>query len=113
MRRCRCELSDLVVVCDNLDLPVGAVRLKRNGKSRSHNGLASIMDVLGTGDFTRIYIGIGRPQEGCSVVDHVLGVPTEDETQLYANAVSRAAWAAEALLDRGIETVMNDLNRKP
>jgi len=112
LRRARADVEDLLVVCDNLDLPPGAVRLKRKGSARSHNGLASIMDRLGTGDFMRLYVGIGRPELGESVVDHVLGSPPEGERQLYEDAIALGAWAVEELLTESTDAVMNALNRR-
>lgn len=112
LRRARADVGDLLVVCDNLDLPPGTVRLKRKGSARSHNGLASIMDILGTGDFMRLYVGIGHPEHGDSVVDHVLGCPPDHESELYREAVSLAAWAAEELMTESTDAVMNALNRR-
>jgi len=112
LRRARADVEDLLVVCDNLDLPPGVVRLKRKGSARSHNGLASIMDRLGTGDFMRLYVGIGRPEPGVSVVDHVLGCPPEGEFQLYDDAITLGAWAVEELLTESTDAVMNGLNRR-
>jgi peptidyl-tRNA hydrolase, PTH1 family len=113
LKRTRSMTSDLLVVCDNLDLPAGSVRLKRKGSARSHNGLASIMDALGAGDFMRLYIGIGRPADGMTVVDHVLGIPPEDETEIYTSAIALAASSVEALLTQPPDAVMNSLNRRP
>ena len=112
IRRTRVEIGEVLVVCDNLDLPPGTVRLKRRGSARSHNGLASVMDALGTGDFMRLYIGIGRPETGHTVVDHVLSVPPENETEVYASAISLAAWSVQALLTEPADSVMNSLNRR-
>lgn len=112
LRRTGASVAELVVVCDNLDLPAGTVRLKRRGSSRSHNGLASIMDELGTGEFMRLYIGIGRPPSGISVVDHVLTPPSSEEAPVYAEAVARAARAVDALSNSSPEAVMNELNAR-
>lgn len=112
LRKTQTAPEDLVVVCDNLDLPAGTVRLKRRGSARSHNGLSSIMDFLQTGDFTRIYIGIGRPEPGSTVAEHVLGLPPSAEEPLYRDAVAAAADAVMSLQDDGTETVMNTLNRR-
>ena len=113
LRRAPAGVHELLIVCDNLDLPTGAVRLKRSGKARSHNGLASVMDALGTGEFLRLYIGIGRPADGTSVVDHVLGLPGEEEAAVLHSAVELAAGAVESLLTNPVDTVMNSLNRRP
>ena len=105
--------EQVLVVCDTLDLPSGVCRLKRRGKDAGHNGLKSIMSSLGTGDFARLYIGIGRPDPAVEVVDWVLGVPGFQERALLDAAIKRAAQAAEQLLEHPIEHVMNELNKKP
>jgi PTH1 family peptidyl-tRNA hydrolase len=110
LRRAHASISDVVVICDNLDLPPGSVRVKRRGSARSHNGLASIMDALGTGEFLRIYIGIGRPAPGVTVVEHVLGVPPDEETEAYERAILAAASAVERLVDEPVDAVMNSVN---
>lgn len=103
-------MDDLLVVCDNMDLQPGVVRLKRRGSSRSHNGLASIMDSLGTGDFARLYVGVGRPPDASGVVEHVLAKPEEREMPFYASAIGEAAEAVAMLADDDIDRVMNSVN---
>lgn len=102
----------LLVVCDNMDLQPGVVRLKRRGASRSHNGIASIMDALGTGEFARLYLGVGRPERPDGVVEHVLSAPPADELPLYERALEDAANAAIAVEERDFDAVMNELNRR-
>lgn len=109
MRAARAEIGNLVVICDNMDLLPGTVRLKRRGTSRSHNGLASVVDALGSGDFIRIYVGIGRPDETTRVVEHVLSIPPDSQRALYESAFEVAADAASALLDHDVDTVMSML----
>jgi PTH1 family peptidyl-tRNA hydrolase len=109
--RARTAPEASIVVCDNLDLPPGRVRMKQGGGTAGHRGLASIVEVLGHGDFLRLYIGVGRPTDG-DVVSHVLGVPPEEERERYAQAVSRAADAVIALRDREPQQVMNETNRR-
>lgn len=112
MRASRTESDDLLVVTDNMDLEPGVVRIKRRGTSRAHNGIASIMDVLGTGTFARLYVGIGRPPGSEQVVDHVLSVPGESELPLYESAVQTAADAVLALEENELDTVMNSVNQR-
>lgn len=102
----------LLVVCDTLDLEPGVCRLKRRGKDAGHNGLKSIIACLGTDEFMRLYIGIGRPAFPVDVVDWVLGIPDDQEKRTLHLSVERAARAIELLLDHSIEYVMNELNRK-
>lgn len=101
-----------VVICDNLDLAPGVVRIKTRGSAGGHNGLASLIRGFGTGEFTRIYIGIGRPEHRDAVVSHVLGVPGGEEQRLIEEGVERAAEAAIRLLEAPLERVMNEFNQK-
>lgn len=101
----------LVVVVDNLDLPVGEVRMKRSGSAATHNGLRSIESVLGTRDFARLYLGIGRPSDG-DVISHVLGRFTEDEQTLFAGAVERAVSAILETEGAPIDRVIDAVNRR-
>jgi peptidyl-tRNA hydrolase, PTH1 family len=112
MRASRASRSDLVVISDNMDLPPGTVRVKRKGVSRSHNGLASVMDAVGTGEFVRVYIGIGRPADSSKVVEHVLSLPPESERALYEHAIEQAADACLALVDHDVEWVMNMISER-
>jgi peptidyl-tRNA hydrolase, PTH1 family len=112
LRSLHADVDDLVVVCDNMDLRPGVVRIKRRGESRAHNGLASIMDTVGTGDFTRLYVGVGRPTAPVSVVEHVLSAPPRDEAPFYASAIESAARALVDIHDRGVDEVMNEVNRR-
>ena len=105
--------SDLFIICDNMDLPPGEVRVKRKGSSGSHNGVASVMAAVGSGEFARVYIGVGRPGDTGAVVDHVLSAPDGAERELIETAIGRAADAVERLAVDGIERVMNDVNSRP
>jgi peptidyl-tRNA hydrolase, PTH1 family len=102
----------MVVVCDTLDLPAGAVRLKRGGSSAGHRGLSSIIEHLGSEHFLRLYVGTGRPEEKSEVVDFVLSPFNADESHLIDEAVSRACSALLSLTERRPEEIMNELNRK-
>lgn len=106
------EPSSVVVVCDNLDLEAGLVRVKRGGSSAGHNGLKSIIEILGSEEFVRVYIGIGRPAPGQSVVDHVLGIPEHDEAERTQRACARAAQAIIRLAEADLSQVMNEFNTR-
>jgi PTH1 family peptidyl-tRNA hydrolase len=112
LRETGSALSDLLVVCDSLDLSPGTVRLKVKGSSGGQKGLQSIIRSLGTEDFMRLAIGIGRPGRKDQVIDHVLGPPRRHEEDLIASAVEKAAEAALMLLTDGPARVMNAVNRK-
>ena len=86
----------VVVIVDNMDLPLGRIRIRQGGGDAGHNGLKSIISHIGK-DFLRVYIGIGRPGDGVSVIDHVLSDFSEEEMALLDSATSRAVDAIESL----------------
>lgn len=88
------DLDDLVIVNDDLDMPVGKVRLKTHGASGGHNGLKSIISALGTKNFNRVKVGIDHPQYG-TVVSHVLGKFSKEERPKFDQAVEQAEHALE------------------
>ncbi|MCX7029932.1 MAG: aminoacyl-tRNA hydrolase [Spirochaetes bacterium] len=105
-------VPDLLVVCDSLDLSPGSLRFRLRGSAGGHKGLASISRHLGTDDFMRLLVGIGRPAHRGQVVEYVLDEPRADEEPLVAGAVQRAADAVLLLLAEGPERVMNEYNRR-
>jgi PTH1 family peptidyl-tRNA hydrolase len=102
--------QDLVIVCDTLDLPPGSCRLKTKGTSTGHRGLESVIRYLGTNEFVRLYIGIGRPSSKNEVIAHVLGEPSPHEQILINRAFERAEVGLLDLLEKTPEQVMNVLN---
>lgn len=125
LSRLSLSLENLLVICDTMDLPPGALRLKMRGSSAGQKGLRSIISVVGTGDFMRLYIGIGRPgagaacsdsagepERGSDVISHVLGVPEGGDARAIAGAVERAAGAVLRLLAVSPDVVMNEVNTR-
>jgi peptidyl-tRNA hydrolase, PTH1 family len=104
--------SQLLVICDSLDLSPGNLRFKLKGSSAGQKGLASIIRSIGTEEFMRITIGIGRPDHKGQVVGHVLGAPSRQEEALIDEAVQRAARSVLTLVIEGPLPVMNALNRR-
>lgn len=104
--------ADLLVVCDNLDLSPGSCRLRLRGSSGGQKGLESVIAALGTEEFMRLTVGIGRPSHRGKVVGHVLSAPRREEAALIAEGVERAAQAVLTLIEQGPEKVMNTFNRK-
>ena len=101
-----------MVIHDDLDLPFGKIRIRRGGSSGGHKGIASTISHLETGEFLRLKIGIGRPQEGDDVTDHVLKPFSPDEVACLAEVVSLAADAAVEVFVKGIEAAMAEYNGK-
>ena len=108
----KCSIDNLVIICDNLDLPPGTCRFKSRGSSGGQRGLASVIDNLGTENFKRIYIGIGRPGENTNVIDHVLGNPRDEELTEINKCIDTAAEGILLLLKESPEKVIAFVNRK-
>jgi len=105
------DISQMLVVCDQLDLPPGVCRLRTKGSSGGHNGLASIIEYSGTTVFKRIYIGIGRPEKRQDIVGYVLTTPGEEMEEIK-RCVERSADAILMLLYDSPQRVMNVFNKK-
>lgn len=105
------DLADLLVICDDLDLPRGRVRLRTNGAAGGQHGLESIIQHLGGNAFTRLKIGVGRPIHGREEnVDFLLSMPRGDERLELEDAYERAADAALCWLTEGPDAAMNKYN---
>jgi PTH1 family peptidyl-tRNA hydrolase len=104
-------LPDLLVIYDDLDLPVGGLRIRAQGSAGGHKGLEDVIRHLGSSEVSRIRIGIGKVHR-TATVSHVLGTFAPDERPMIEAAVATAADAAECWLARGIDAAMNEFNRK-
>ncbi len=127
--RCRCYMNDsggpvaalarfyrvdpdrLVVVHDELDLPFGSLRIKQGGGDNGHNGLRSVRSSLGTGDFHRVRVGVGRPPGRQPVSDFLLSGFSAQERPLVDFEIDRAADAVERLVRDGLEATQNSFHR--
>jgi PTH1 family peptidyl-tRNA hydrolase len=108
----RLSVPDFLLVHDDLDLPAGRIRIKRGGGGAGGNrGVASVIEVLGSQDFARVKIGVGRPPDHSSVVNFVLRCFTPREEASMLCAVRRAADAVDAVLTHGLEQAMDRFNR--
>jgi PTH1 family peptidyl-tRNA hydrolase len=105
------QQDEIVVVHDDLDLPPGLIRLRRGGGSAGHRGVQSVIDLLGTPDFIRLRIGIGKPAGDVDGADYVLEPPAQDEQEPLQAAVERAVEAVLALVSGGLDAAMNKYNR--
>jgi len=105
-----CAPHDLVIVHDDLDLEVGRLRIKRSGGTGGHNGVESIITELGTDQFSRMKIGIGRPAPGMEAEDYVLEAFSKDELSIVDESIDRAVLALECLVLQGLDAAMNQFN---
>ena len=110
LRELDLDIDGLVVVHDDLDLEPGRLRIKQNGGHGGHNGIRSILDVLGTGQFVRVKVGIGRPSGGLDSAEYVLERVTRAELDVIEPCVDRAVDALEVLIHRGATAAMNQFN---
>jgi PTH1 family peptidyl-tRNA hydrolase len=104
------ESADLLVVCDDFNLPLAKIRVRAKGSAGGQNGLADILRRLGTEDVPRLRIGVGSPPEGRGATGHVLGKFTSDEQPEIAAAIQRAADAVAHWVEAGFQPVMNQYN---
>jgi PTH1 family peptidyl-tRNA hydrolase len=110
--------SDLIVIHDDLDLPLGKIRLRSGGSAGGHKGMKSIISTLGSKDFCRIKVGIGRPtkEDGTevkdedSIVDYVLSDFTPREDDIIKASIAQVAKAIHAILTEGVTAAMNKFN---
>jgi PTH1 family peptidyl-tRNA hydrolase len=112
MRFYKVPIEDLFVIVDEVNLELGRLRARPSGSAGGHNGLKSIIGVLGTQDFARLRIGVGRGDARRDLADHVLSKFDPHERADVTEAVGRSADAAELFVTDGIELVMNRFNRK-
>lgn len=104
--------SDLIVVCDDVNLPLGQLRLRLSGSDGGHRGLRSIAETLGTERFARLRLGVGAPPADADTADHVLGDFAETERSIVGSMVLRAIEAVEISLGEGMEKAMTAYNRR-
>ncbi len=102
--------EQMVVVHDELDFNPGVVKLKKDGGHAGHNGLRDIIAHLGTKDFYRLRLGIGRPPAGKVVADFVLSVPSRQEAELLSTAITAGLKAVPQLATGDIDAAMNRIN---
>lgn len=110
----RIRPESIIVIHDDLDLKPGQIRLRQGGSSAGHRGIESVINRLGTRDFIRLKIGIGRPDKKASeqdIVDYVLGRFSSEDSSLVENTLPRAVQALESLFEEGIDIAMSRFNR--
>lgn len=110
LREFKLSPDHLILVHDDLDMEPGRLRIKVGGGAGGHNGIKSVVEALGTPNFVRLKIGIGRPAPGQDSADYVLGPVDVGEMAVYDPCLDRAVDAMECLMHRGVAVAMNQFN---
>ncbi len=117
VQRYKISPEDLIIIHDDLDLPLGKIRIRKGGRSGGHKGIESIIEELGSTDFVRIRVGIGRPDamgagrdKDAEVVDHVLGDFEAGENRVATEVKNIVAEAISCLISEGLAAAMNRYN---
>lgn len=103
-------IENLIVIYDDIDLPAGAVRIRKRGSAGTHNGMRSLIQHLGSPEFPRIRIGIGRPEKGSELVHFVLGRFVKSQFPIMEKAVIDAVDGIDYFIKDGIDLAMNRIN---
>lgn len=103
-------LAKILIVVDDADLPLGEIRLRPGGGSGGHHGLESVTQHLGSRDYARLRVGIGRKNEARQITGHVLGKFAEDEHEMLKKVLERAAGQIECWLSAGLQKAMSQFN---
>ena len=100
----------VLVIYDDISLPIGKIRIRPSGSAGGHNGIKSIIAHLGTDQFPRIKIGVGAPQEKDGMIDWVIGEPSQTEKKVLLDSFRRAVQAAECIISDGCTRAQNQFN---
>lgn len=106
------DIRDLLVVCDDINLELGKIRLKKQGSSGGHKGLESIIHTLGTDEFARLRVGIATEVHKGDITNYVLSPFKRKEMRNALHAVALASDAVESMISEGIDTAMNKFNKR-
>lgn len=102
--------QELLLVYDDMDLPLGRIRIRKNGSGGGHNGVQSVIDEMGSQDFPRVRVGIGRSEKNNAQIDHVLSGFTPEESEIFEKVRKEAAEAVKFILSRDLDSAMNRYN---
>ncbi|MDO8733999.1 MAG: aminoacyl-tRNA hydrolase [Elusimicrobiota bacterium] len=106
------DYEDILVISDDMDISFGSIRIRKGGSSGGHNGVESIIETLGTNEFIRMRIGIGRPPSDTVAVDFVLSKFSQEEAIKMKSVFPRASDAVSVFIDSGLQKTMNLFNRR-
>lgn len=106
------EIKDIIVICDDFSLPLGTLRFKTKGRDGGHNGLKSIISLLGTDEFPRLRIGIGMPPGEMDCADYVLAKISDSDMKDYDFILDKASDGISVFITEGIDKAMNLFNKE-
>ena len=104
------EKEEILIIYDDMDIEPGKIKIRKKGSSGRHNGMKSIIQMLGTEEFPRIRIGIGRPKHNGDEINYVIGAIPEDEMPKLEEGVEKAKEAVIEIIKNGVDSAMNKLN---
>lgn len=104
------DLSNLIVIYDDIDIPLGKIKIKPSGSSGTHNGMRNIVAMLSSEEFARIRIGTDKPKFNMNLADYVLMNMTKEEEQVLEPAIVNAAKAVERIINMNVQSAMNEFN---
>lgn len=104
------ENENIIVIYDDMDLEEGSIRIRKKGSAGTHNGMKSVINCLGTEEFTRIRVGIGKPKENEDTIKYVIGPTTNRTREILKKGVDTAAKATLEILKNGVDIAMNKYN---
>ena len=104
------EMKDIIVICDDIDTDPGKIRIRKKGGPGTHNGMKSVVERLGTEDFTRVRIGVGAPEYKDDLINYVIGNITDEEYEALIVGIKKGAEAVASIIKDGIDNAMNKFN---
>lgn len=104
------DINDIIIIYDDMDLPIGTLRIRKTGSSGGHNGIKSIISNLQTESFKRIRIGIGRPTNNLGTIDFVLHTLNKEESNIITETIDKMPKIIETTVDKGFDYMMNIYN---
>ena len=104
--------EELIVIYDDIDINPGSIRIRKNGSAGTHNGMKSIISCIGTENFCRVRVGIGKPKEHVDMITHVIGHISDDELKSLNEGVEIAVDAISEIVKNNIDSAMNKFNKK-
>ncbi len=104
------DLNNLIVIYDDIDIPLGKIKIKPSGSSGTHNGMRNIVAMLSSEEFTRIRIGTDKPKFNMNLADYVLMNMTKEEEQALEPAIVNASKAVERIINTNVQSAMNEFN---